>query len=627
MSGEALTEALTHLRALLAQANFPLDLPRRTVARQQQQALLDQLDDYIMPRLWSLDAPLLAVIGGSTGSGKSTLVNTLVGRKVSATSVIRPTTRAAVLLHRPEDTQWFNSSRVLPNLVRSTTPSEDSRTLQLVVDDSLPVGLALLDAPDIDSIVRENRYLADQLLGAADLWLFVTSAARYADAVPWDYLKQAAQRSVALGVVLNRVPPAAKNEVPMHLGQMMTDRGLGAAPLFAVPETWVDENGLLPARTVAPIRRWLASLVKDPVTRFNVAMQTLDGAIGAQVATVSDIALAVDEQSESLRVLRQDAASAYADAARAVSVQTADGSLLRGEVLARWQDFVGTGEFFRAVERKISWFRDRILAAFKGEQPEAAQVGHAVGSELASLILAEAEAAATRAAAAWDAHPAGRPLLAVTDQDLDSVSPGFQLEITRMIQNWQSDVMTIVSTEGSSKRSKARFLALGVNGAGVALMVFVFSQTGGLTGAEIGVSGGTAVLAQRVLEAVFGEDAVRRLAKQAKAQLDNRVAALLGQQAQRYFDILDGLHVDDEWGDDLRAAARAVGKARADVHAAMPSRFAAGSTATPAIGTSEPGGEVTRGTSWRSIESGPISIHEAEEALVGEVLAPVGDPS
>ena len=77
------------------------------------------------------------------------------------------------------------------------------------------------------------------------------------------------------------------------------------------------------------------------------------------------------------------------------------------------------------------------------------------------------------------------------------------------------------------KRSKARFLALGVNGVGVALMIVVFAHTGGLVGAEVGVAGGTAVLAQRVLEAVFGDQAVRRLAETAKEDLDARVQALM----------------------------------------------------------------------------------------------------
>ena len=65
-----------------------------------------------------------------------------------------------------------------------------------MADDVIPPGLAILDAPDIDSVVAENRQLAAQLLAAADLWLFVTSAARYADAVPWDFLsgRRRAQR-------------------------------------------------------------------------------------------------------------------------------------------------------------------------------------------------------------------------------------------------------------------------------------------------------------------------------------------------------------------------------------------------------------------------------------------------
>ena len=46
----------------------------------------------------------------------------------------------------------------------------------------------LLDSPDIDSVLAENRALANQLLAAADAWLFVTTAARYADAVPWEFL-------------------------------------------------------------------------------------------------------------------------------------------------------------------------------------------------------------------------------------------------------------------------------------------------------------------------------------------------------------------------------------------------------------------------------------------------------
>lgn len=70
-------------------------------------------------------------------------------------------------------------------------------------------------------------------------------------------------------------------------------------------------------------------------------------------------------------------------------------------------------------------------------------------------------------------------------------------------------------------------------------MMVVFSTTGGLTGAEVGVAGGTAVLAQRVLEAVFGEDAVRRLAQRAKQDLDARVEGLMSSELARYETVLD----------------------------------------------------------------------------------------
>ena len=71
--------------------------------------------------------------------------------------------------------------------------------------EGIPAGLALLDAPDIDSVVTRNRTLATQLLAAADMWLFVTTAARYADAVPWEFLRPAVTRGTAVAVVLDRV--------------------------------------------------------------------------------------------------------------------------------------------------------------------------------------------------------------------------------------------------------------------------------------------------------------------------------------------------------------------------------------------------------------------------------------
>jgi hypothetical protein len=565
MTGRQLTpleSALAELRAAVVPVTLPLPLPGADEQRKVAQEIIRQLDDYIMPRLATIDAPLLAVVGGSTGAGKSTLVNSLVGRQVSAPGVIRPTTRAPVLVHHSSDARWFTNDRILPGLARSTGASKDSRSLLLVTDDSIPPGLALLDAPDIDSVVVENRQLAAQLLAAADLWLFVTSAARYADAVPWGFLRAAAERSAAVAVVLDRVPPRAMTEVPPHLGQLMSERGLGDSPLFAVPETTVDSEGLLPASAIQPIRGWLAALAADQASRAKVVHQTLDGAIGALAAKAPALAYAIDEQLEVIEQLRAEVDRSYSEAVRTVGVQTADGTLLRGEVLARWHEFVGTGEFFRALEQKVSWLRDRLMAALRGEPSGAGNLKVAVESGLESLLREEAAAAAERAEASWRANAAGRALIEATDIDLSRSSDDFDRRATRAIRDWQGAVLDLVADEGMTKRSRARFYALGVNGIGVALMIVVFAHTGGLVGAEIGVAGGTAVLAQRILEAVFGDQAIRRLAQTAKDDLDARVQALLAEELVRYHKILDGLAVDSELSERLRAAAAAVEAAR-----------------------------------------------------------------
>lgn len=564
-----LANALSDLRDTLSTVRLPLPLPHADDLQRVARDVNRQVDDYVLPRLRTIEAPLLCVVGGSTGAGKSTLVNSLIGRVVSRPGVIRPTTRSPVLVHHPDDARWFTDDRILPGLIRSTISSSDTRSLQIVTEPSIPKGLALLDAPDIDSVEVENRKLAAQLLAAADLWLFVTSAARYADAVPWEYLKQAAGRSAAVAVVIDRVPPAAMRDVPAHLGQMMTERGLASSPLFAVPETTTDADGVLPDAAVSPIRGWLAALAADQRTRARVVMQTLDGAIGAVCREVPVIADAVDDQSAAIDRLRQDAESIYRETVASLATQTADGTLLRGEVLARWQDFVGSGEFIRAMQARIAWLRDKIVGVFSGDSNRADQVKVAVESGLEALLREGGENAAERAEASWLANPAGRYLLERTADDLGRPTPEFPSLVGRMIRDWQLDVLELVSQEGKGRRSRARFAAFGVNGIGVALMLVVFSQTGGLVGAEIGVAGGTAILAQKVLELVFGDDAVRKLSRQAKQELDARVQALMAGELSRYHVVLDGSAPAVDVGETLRTQVAAVEASRRQELAAL----------------------------------------------------------
>jgi predicted GTPase len=550
--------ALVRLRGALQDARLPLAVPDVDTHRASLTEMVDQLEDYVIPRLMTIDAPLLAVVGGSTGAGKSTLVSSLVGTRVTEPGVLRPTTRSPVLVHNPEDVQWFGQDRILPDLARTTYSTTDPTSLQLVASPEVPEGLAILDAPDIDSVEERNRTLAAQLLAAADLWLFVTSAARYADQVPWEFLKKAAERSTAVAIVLDRTPADAVETVASHLARMLASRGLKDSPLFVVTESTVDETGLLPASEVADIRGWLEALAADSDARAAVVKQTLDGAVRTVSRHSYTVADAIGVQVESIARLREDADKAYAEAVDNVRKATADGTLLRGEVLARWQEFVGTGEMLKSLESKVGALRDRIVNTVKGKPAQVERVTVAVESGLETLLLEHAEAAAERAAGSWQSIAAGRTLLDEQGRDLDRASRDFRRKAERLVREWQEDVLDMVRTQGADERMTARFLAYGVNGLSVALMVVVFAHSYGLTGAEAGIAGGSAVLGQKLLEAVFGDQAVRSLAERAKRDLDRRVTELFETEKARFAAVLDGLGVDPAAPDLLRAAARRV---------------------------------------------------------------------
>ena len=142
--------------------------------------------------------------------------------------------------------------------------------------------------------------------------------------------------------------------------------------------------------------------------------------------------------------------------------------------------------------------------------------------------------------------------------DLSRASRDFRERAERMVRDWQAGVLDLVRSEGGERRTTARFLAYGVNGLSVALMVVVFASTGGVTGAEVGIAGGSAVVGQKVLEAVFGDQAVRRLALNARKDLTKRVDVLLDQERRRFVDLLDDLDVSPDAAEQLRALARRV---------------------------------------------------------------------
>ena len=581
-------------------------------------AMARQLDDYILPRSASVDNPLTIVVGGSTGAGKSTLVNTLLGEPLTQSGAIRPTTRHPVLLHRAEDEAALSPERFLPTLPRTRTsgmnagsqalPGLDpkiARALIPITTSALPQGIALIDAPDIDSVSEENRTLAKELLSAADLWLFVTTANRYADAVPWELLHEAAARSIAIAVVLNRVPEGDEEAIENDLRRMLDEAGIHAVLIHTVTEQPRDESGMLAPVSLAPLTLWIRELGADAPARAAIARQTLAGAVETLAGNLQMLAAEQARQQAAHQSLATIAAEEYEDALTTIDGALSDGSLLRGEVLSRWHDFVGTGDFFRSLDSTIGRLRDRVGSALRGQPAAAQKVEDALESGIHAVVLDAAARASENTRTRWRASRAGRSLLARLDApqmasaapeqnaeatgdakgEVQSAEDIFSAAVAEQIRLWQGSVLEMIREEGVDKRKRARFLSLGVNATAVMLMVAAFSLTGGITGIEAGIAGGSGVVGTKLLESIFGEDAVRRMATRARTDLLERMADLLTEHAQPFTAVLEET--------DPQADAEDIHRAAEQVHA-IAAEMSAQSQTTQSQAAAHTNGTVAR---------------------------------
>jgi hypothetical protein len=393
----SLVDALAALRDRVAAVRLPLALPDAAAARDMRSELVGQLDDYLLPRLRRPDLPLLFVVAGSTGAGKSTLVNSLIRQNVSKAGVLRPTTRTPVLVANPEDVAALTGpERLLPRLARTPGATGKPDTIMLASNAAIPRGAAIIDSPDLNSVVEANRYQAERLMMAVDAWLLVTTAERYADVVPWRMLTVARERRTPLAIVLDRVPPDALHEVREACAALLAANGFEHVPLFVVPETIITD-GLVPEYLLDPILTWLRGLAYDESARADLLIGHLSGQLDSLRVRVGMISAAVSSQISAIDQLTTYADRAYT-AQRAALYDAVDtGALLRGELLVYWQRFLAS---------------DEARALLGGVVP---RTGTVVGAELRDAIVTHASAAVTAAlhrageqvTASWRTLPGG----------------------------------------------------------------------------------------------------------------------------------------------------------------------------------------------------------------------------
>lgn len=530
--------------------------PRSEPAATRATRLADHLAGHVRVRAADLDAPLLVLLVGPTGSGKSTIFNTIVGRAASPTGVLRPTTREAVVLVHPDD-----RTTLLAGTLAGMPPGQ----LRIVEDPSIAAGLALIDAPDIDSVEHANRALADRLVEAADLCLFATTAARYADQVPWTVLERVRERGLPLIVIVNRLPPEAadRRDVLEDVRRLLTERGMTAAMASAAAgfdivgvtegETEPGNEGLRPG-SIAPVLDRIASLRADREARIALATRALVGSLAGLGDQLDGVADDAEHEAIDVEALRRVATTEYERGLDDLRAEVSRGTFLREEALRHWQAYVGADQMTRFFTRGIGRVRGAIGSLLRPSRAPVDEVRAATTEDLLAVARSRAAEAARRTATAWSERPGIDDAIAA-DPGLWGATTDLDGRLRERLEAWIESIAIDIQARGRPKRLFARSASIGVNVLGTGVMLGTFVHTGGLTGAEVGVAAATAFLNQKLLSALFGEAAMVELIDNARRRLDDAVRATFDEERERFDRLLPPSGDLAALATDLRGAA------------------------------------------------------------------------
>jgi len=516
-------DIITDLHSDITQADFPLELPGVERLRELQGSVVTQIATNLLPRLKQQEGPALVVFGGSTGAGKSTLVNSLVGAEVSAAGVVRPTTMVPVLAVRPED-HWLVAAHPIAELAELTTA------------EAVPTGLGLLDAPDLDSVREENRQMGRLLLQTADLWVFVTTAARYGDALPWRSLTEAHERGTTIAVVLNRTPRDVLSEVRTDLLRRMSRSGLGQAPLFVIEDVGPHE-GLLPPAAVSELRGWL-HLLGGHHTARGLARRTAQGVWPALRQDLLDLADGITHQAMAAGTLRTLAQRITEEATEELVTRIKQGVAIQGAPTTRWLAEASFGGplavFTGGLQRVRRGWRDGAVAR---RSQAAAEIGTEVRLALAQVITDAAASAWQAVHEAWSRPERGaQRLLAGIEQP----SPAQRHErVVAELEGWARRTENLAAQALTAAATNAR-VQRAINSVGLA---------GLLQGAVAGGDGPA-----RALRYLFGSSG-RQLIARVAADLHRIITASFTAEAASFLEPLDSLALRSNAGAGLRLRA------------------------------------------------------------------------
>jgi len=222
------------------------DDPAGLIHARERDRIVTTIRSYLLPRMLNPATPLLVVFAGPTGAGKSTLLNSVSGLEIAETGPLRPTTRQPVIL-AADVAGYDRVGGIECEVVEGRAPILRSMTL--------------VDTPDLDSTAVAHRVAAETMIDNADVVVFVSSALRYADLVPWEVLRRARSRGAPVIHVLNRVTSATMGALADYRRRLEKEWADG--DILVVHEHHLAGSLSVPTVAVRSLRKRLMSQVEN----------------------------------------------------------------------------------------------------------------------------------------------------------------------------------------------------------------------------------------------------------------------------------------------------------------------------------------------------------------------------
>lgn len=202
----------------------------------------------------------VVAIAGATGSGKSTLFNSLSGAQISDTGLRRPTTSQPIACSWTDGAAGLLDRLAIPGRLRRRPhpgPAAFDEALQ---------GLVLVDLPDHDSAATAHRDQVDRVLALVDAVIWVVDPEKYADAALHErYLRPLAGHAEVTFVVLNqidRLPGEAADLVLDDLRRLLDEDGMALGE-HGEPGATVMSLSALTGDGVPELREMVGRFVQD----------------------------------------------------------------------------------------------------------------------------------------------------------------------------------------------------------------------------------------------------------------------------------------------------------------------------------------------------------------------------